>query len=75
MSDYDISFHKQVIERVNNIGKMYPCPFCRGEDLDYCDGGKGKFEYIAVYCRKCSACGPYGVDKKQAEYLWGRRLP
>lgn len=59
-----------IIQELNNLGKDCPCPFCKGIDLDYCEGGTLFTNYVFVYCRKCNACGPYGTDMEQARKLW-----
>ena len=72
MTDYDVSYSKQIIDHLNILGTKFPCPFCKGNDLDYCDGPitRIRTEYIAVYCRKCNACGPCATDRRQADVLW-----
>lgn len=54
---------------------MRPCPFCRVQDhitglqLSVTSNG---FEQFTVFCDKCGAEGPIGVDEKEAIRLWNQ---
>lgn len=58
------------IKTLNEFGANHPCPFCGGNDLDT-DTTSTKF--VFVFCRKCSAGGPWGYNQKNAFELWGAR--
>ena len=58
------------IKALNELGVNHPCPFCGGTDLDT-DTTSARF--VFVFCRKCSANGPWGYNNKNAFELWGAR--
>lgn len=52
------------------IDRLEPCPFCGSADVKLYDTSYN----LHVFCCKCEAEGPSGVNKTESIALWNKRI-